>query len=288
MNKLSWVHNSLELDLLLFKFKYWSNNKKIEFLLKKYKETFLLQLGLKHFLLGESKVNLFGKDIYYDTPLGLAIYQSMVGRFGVIFDYIDTKKVKTVVDVGANVGLFSLMVSDVLPKSRIYAIEPIPSTYKALEKNTRHNDKIKTHQQAIGSRSGYTQMYFNEQNSLGSHFLWGTEVFSKQEHQLRIKVNTLDKFCRTNSLKDIDLLKVDVETFETEVLKGAKKTLESTKYLLLEISVERNPNYTFSEINSLLFGNKYNFQLVWFRSFTGGQGAMKVGDFLFKNINQVK
>lgn len=288
MNKLSWIGNSLELDLLLLKFKYWPINKKVEFLLKKYIEAFLLQSGFKKFVLGENKVNLFGRDIYYDTPLGLAIYQSMVGRFGVIFDFIDKTKIRTVVDVGANVGLFSLMVSDVLPKARVHAIEPVPSTYKALEKNTKQSALIKIHKLAIASKSGYMQMYFNEQNSLGSHFLWGTEVFSKQEHRLKIKVSTLDKFCKTNSIKSIDLLKVDVETFENEVLRGAKETFQNTKYLLLEISVERNPNYTFSEINSLLFSKKYNFQLIWFRSFTGEEGAMKVGDFLFKNVNLVK
>ena len=53
--------------------------------------------------------------------------------------------------------------------------------------------------------------------------------------------------------------------------------------------MEGNENYTFSEINSLLFSEDFNFQLLYFRNYTDkGVGPLPVGDFLFKNVILLK
>lgn len=69
------------------------------------------------------------------------------------------------------------------------------------------------------------------------------------------------------------------------MLKGAFNALSTTKCLLIEISVENNENYTFSELVNLLYSKDHNFQLVSFRSYDIGQdNKFLLGDFLFKNI----
>ena len=100
---------------------------------------------------------------------------------------------------------------------------------------------------------------------------------------IQVQKTTLDDFCKTHNIPNIDILKIDTEGHEREVLIGAKRSLSKTRYLLIEINTS---DYSFSEINSLLYSDKYNFQLIYFRNFSGkGFGTLEVGDFLYHNEN---
>ena len=130
-------------------------------------------------------------------------------------------------------------------------------------------------------------MVFTEENTAVSSVVRsGMEAANeKSSKYVEVEAKTLDAFAAENKLETIDLLKIDTESFEYNVLKAAYNTLKRTRYLHIEISVENNKNYTFSQINSLLYSSDFNFQLVCFRNFTDkGDGPIPVGDFLFRNI----
>lgn len=101
-----FIRDSLYLDYHFWKESKWNFYRKLEFLYKKYKEIFLLTVGLKKFKLGENFLSLFGEKIYYDCLYGIAGYQSMLARHQRMLNSSGIKKLKTVIDVGGQCRLF--------------------------------------------------------------------------------------------------------------------------------------------------------------------------------------
>ncbi len=280
-----FVKASLILDVGFLRVSRWSLSRKLQFIFIKYLEIIYLGLGIHKFELGKSFVNLFGHKLFYDSPYGIAGYQSMLSRHQKMILENNIIDVRTVVDVGANVGFFSMMVSDLFPKAEIYAIEPIPQIFQCLKRNLG-NGKCKFINLAISNTNAKVKMYFKKDESAFSYVIRNPELSKLNESEIvTVEAITLDVFCVRNGINKMDILKIDTESFELEVLEGAKDTLSKTRFLHIEISIKDNDKYTFSQINSLLFSTKYNFQLVSFRNFTDrGDGPIPVGDFLYENL----
>jgi FkbM family methyltransferase len=280
------IKNSLILDFKFWKVSKWPISKKIVFLLKKYYLLFLLQTGIKDFSLGTSFVKLFGKNVFFDCRFGLADYQSVLTRLQNMANIANINSAHVVLDIGANVGFFSMLIRDRFPKATIYAIEPGGKTFQALESNFRDDDKTVLFHKAISNFCGSAKMAFNRDDSARSHLINENVLGSQNETVKEIEAQTLDSFVKEHNIDTVDILKVDVETFEKHVLEEARKTLKKTHYLFLEITSEDNDNYTFSELVSLLYRKDYyNYQLRAFRNFLDkGEGKMPIADFLFENI----
>ena len=291
LEKIKWFINaSISLDLGFWKVSVWSVDKKLEFIVLKYLEIFLNLSRVKVFNLGDSSLKLFGKEIFYDTVFGIAGYQSMLSRHQKMLKFAKIEKVYNIIDIGANVGFFSLVCRDLYKDAEVFAVEPVVSAYKCLKKNL-NNPKDHIFQLAISDKNGKERMEFTEDNTAVSSVIRNETGFNKINNNgkntqfVEVEAKTLDTFLNENKLEIIDILKVDTESFEYNVLKSAYNTLKNTRYLHLEISIENNSKYTFTQINSLLFSNDFNFQLLCFRNFTDrGDGPIPVGDFLFKNI----
>jgi len=225
-----------------------------------------------------------GKDIYYDSKYGLTGYQSMMTRHQYLIQLANISKVKTVIDVGANVGFFSMLIRDIFPSSKIYSFEPTPLTYSCLKRNLVGDRKTHTYNLGISDKPGIAKMNFDPQSSLISQI--------SSRGNINVKLTTLDNFIRNNQINMIDILKIDTEGHELYVLKGAKKTLSKTRYLHIEVTIndignpdKKDPVYTFSNIFSHLYSQTYNFQLLSYRSYTdSGMSRATVFDFFLKNI----
>ncbi len=134
-------------------------------------------------------------------------------------------------DVGANIGAFTIMAAGVAG-AQVVAFEASPDTYAMLLSNVRLNDfqnQIKAIHAAAGRTEGSAQFSIG----LGTENCVTTGAASN--HSVSVRMTTLDKELAGNPP---DLLKVDVEGFETEVFAGAANTLRDPK--LKAIIVERN------------------------------------------------
>lgn len=134
------------------------------------------------------------------------------------------------VDVGANVGGYSLLASGICG-SRTIAIEPVPDTYEMLKKNLHFNnlqELVSTCQLGIGSTAG-TLMITTELGTMN-------RVVTAQgcNNITPIKVITLDELL---SQQEVTMLKIDVEGYEREVLDGAEEMLDekSLKVIVIEM-----------------------------------------------------
>ena len=150
---------------------------------------------------------------------------------------------RCIVDVGANTGLFSLTAAACSPSAIIHAFEPFPLCQKLLDANLRLNGfetRVRICRQALSEKDGELNLYVPKQDhgldetscSLNSDF--------RAEHSevIPVPVVTLDGYCRENKIEKIDLLKIDVETHEPQVLRGATEVLDKHRPMIfLEVLV---------------------------------------------------
>lgn len=150
------------------------------------------------------------------------------------------KKGDVFIDIGAYKGWYSLNAASVVEsQGKIYAFEPNPSVAVRLEENCRLNKfkNINIHKVALLNISSTKPFWIGSEDMLGSLKKNHVEQHSKSKlKKINIVTDTLDKFCKTEKIKQIKLIKIDVEGEELRVIKGAKNTLNRYRpYLILEV-----------------------------------------------------
>jgi FkbM family methyltransferase len=135
------------------------------------------------------------------------------------------KNCKVFVDVGANVGGYSIRAAKYC---KVYAIEPLPRNYKILKINEKLNKvKIISFNIAAGNKNDKVKLYYEP----GA---WGLPSLKhKQKNFIEVEMKPLDEIINEES---IDLIKIDVEGAEDQVLEGARNCLKRTKMVIIEES----------------------------------------------------
>ena len=143
-----------------------------------------------------------------------------------------------VIDVGANIGYFSLLSSKLVGDTgTVWAIEPEPNNFKHLVENIRlnqaHNPKglfqnIITIESAISDHNGTAELYISKEES-GEHSLVKGRPHVKDS--INVKLTTLDSLMST--IKVIDLIKTDTEGNEIPILRGSKNLIKSSPSIVV-------------------------------------------------------
>lgn len=153
-----------------------------------------------------------------------------------------SKRADIVLDVGANTGVYSLVTKCLNPKSKVYAFEPIKRIYNKLcENNTLNNYDIICLEQAASNETG--TMVIDDFPSEHLYTITLAKNLNNSNTEViptAIKTIRLDDFIKSENLGKIDLIKIDVETYEAEVLQGMGKYLELFKpTILLEVHSDK-------------------------------------------------
>jgi FkbM family methyltransferase len=131
-----------------------------------------------------------------------------------------------IVDIGANIGVISLVLASRFKYRSVFAIEPNPSTFVSLNKNINRNDarNIRAFELAVSDTDGEVWFDANPTNR-------GTAAMSNGPGAYGIKVisKRMDTIAREENLNQIGFLKVDVEGFETVVFAGAAHVLQRVR-----------------------------------------------------------
>jgi len=153
-----------------------------------------------------------------------------------IYAPFDLKDMKTVIDIGANAGLFSLYMLNNNCEC-VYAIEPTSKAFGQLKKNLSKYKKAKLHNIAIYNKKGKMDITFTDSNSTISGFnLENIEagMYDERNNSEEVEVDTLCNFIKENDIANIDLIKIDVEGAEYDIIDSLSddNILLSKNYLI--------------------------------------------------------
>ncbi len=181
---------------------------------------------------------------YYEA--GDLNYISKEWRNGIIGRSI---KSGLILDVGANIGNHTLFFCNECEAEFVHCFEPIASTRKVLEKNIAINhlsQRVSIHPVAVGAASGRARISYYDKNNIGSTAL-------TPEASGEILITSIDDLAFDKGIK---LIKIDVEGFELEVIKGCMQTIRSNHpFIMIEIRDE-----FMAEIQTLLEPLSYKFE----------------------------
>jgi FkbM family methyltransferase len=139
----------------------------------------------------------------------------------------------TVMDVGAYVGLYSILAGLHDRDRRVYAFEPMPDIADVLEENVRLNrlSNVEVVRSAVADRDGKASLYIPYAGLPTSSSL--RRGFREARKTIRVPTVSLDTFVRSRGIERVDLMKIDTETTEPEVLEGASWVVTRDEPLII-------------------------------------------------------
>ncbi len=154
----------------------------------------------------------------------------------------------TVLDVGANIGVYALYAALRHPGAQIVAIEPEYANLHLLRDNILDNglqDRVQVYGIALGNRTGISQLHIQDATPGSALHTEATEALARTltgrpvVWREGITVMTLDAFCEQTGLHP-QAIKLDVDGTELRILDGAKRTLASPtlRSVLVEVAGE--------------------------------------------------
>lgn len=188
--------------------------------------------------------NIFGADFY--------VTMEIFGRDDYGIRGIKLSETPTIIDMGANIGAFTLFVSHLFPQAKIFAFEPEHTNYKTLIKNINANAiNARAFPVAIAKDDGMSWLSVDSADT-ASHTLTDIPNQKKQE----IRTMSLASFIEQEHLEKIDLVKMDIEGAEYETLLNAGPALDKIDCLVLEI--HDHPNYSQEDLLTFLNSRGFN------------------------------
>jgi FkbM family methyltransferase len=128
---------------------------------------------------------------------------------------------RTAIDAGAHIGIWTRMLSASFKE--VFAFEPQHENFDCLKANVSDRDNVACFQVALGAHKGTVGLTVNEAENSG---MWHVSPVGKTQ------LDTLDGLC-SGLVRDVDLIKVDVEGFEGFVLSGALEIIARDKPVLV-------------------------------------------------------
>lgn len=157
--------------------------------------------------------HFFAPQSYIHTILNEQINRDKIYDF-----FFNGKKDLTILDAGANVGIFSVFCS---PSSKnIYAVEPTPSHFNILKEVVKPFENIKTINCAVWKKDEDINFYIVDYNTTSN------SAVSPTSNSVKVIGKTIQTLIKENNIAHLDLIKMDIEGSEFEVIND-----ESLEYL---------------------------------------------------------
>jgi len=175
------------------------------------------------------------------------------------FEYLSTVAESTIIlDLGGNIGLFSLLAAQSNPSATIHVFEPGPPNLQILEMNRLANpdlsERIRVHKEAVGGESGLTQWFFDEANPGGS------SLFGTGDSGVGVKMRSFAEVVATLQ-RDISLVKIDIEGAEYGIVeKTAPELWQRIPAISLELHEDPERKISNDEFLERMKGFGYRVQ----------------------------
>lgn len=161
----------------------------------------------------------------------------------------------TLLDIGANTGIYSLIAAKHPTPQEIYAFEPMPTIAEGLRENVVANNlnNIHIHEIALTDSNGEIELHIPIQPTLPTGSSTNAS-FRKNTQAISVQAMTLDSFIANNQIEKVDFMKIDTESTEPAVLRGGKELIERDRPIIMcEVLLKR----VVSEIEQVFDGQDY-------------------------------
>ena len=179
---------------------------------------------------------------------------------GDLISEIELNHNDTFVDIGANVGTYTLQVASKYPKNKIISIEAHPNEFNALKRNVidvNNLENVTLVNMGVFSKKDELTLY--EQG------IWtaSSSAFIKSEKQIKIKCDTLDKIIQKLENNQKLVIKMDIEGSEYDALLGGIKTLENCRKIMIEVHYtdELTREENLDQITKILKSNNFSLKI---------------------------
>lgn len=205
-----------------------------------------LPIGVKYFIrnkytnllkmihFGEVKVSIDGCE-YFKSAFGtLDDYREAKGFEHYEPEFVkeflnQVKRAEIIYDIGANIGLYSLLASSINNKSKIYAFEPDERCCTIIEKSKQLNDykNIEILQCCIGDTNGKVELVTK---GTTGHFI---SLATGSNNTVVKDIFTLDGLVNARTIIPPQLIKIDIEGFESHAIRGMTGTIRKYKPIIM-------------------------------------------------------
>lgn len=200
------------------------------------------------------------------------------------------KNFNTIIDIGANKGQFVLVARKCFPEAMIYSFEPLAEPARSFRRIFADDTLTTLHEMAIGPTEGEQIIHISKSNDsssllpisdLQSRIFPGTEEVATRS----ITITPLENVISEEKIESPALLKIDVQGYELEVLKGCKSLLNQFDYVYVECSfVELYEGQALAhEVIKYLGRRHFILESIHNPSVTKYHSVLQA-DFLFKSV----
>ena len=141
---------------------------------------------------------------------------------------------ETVLDVGANTGVYALTATALNPGARVIAFEPVQRVCDRLRTNAGLNgNRITVEHVAVSDRDGMATLHDTDCEHVYSASLHYEMLGSAYSRSYEVPTIRLDSYCTAHGIGRVDLVKIDVERHEPAVFRGFRRMLEESRPTVL-------------------------------------------------------
>ena len=193
------------------------------------------------------------------------------------------------IDIGAHEGEFLSSFLKIKKIKKYYCFEPQIKIFKRLKKKYKDNNKIKFFNFPLGDKPKKKKLFLSKLtstatlssfNKVSLYLKFKNFILNNQNQQsVIVKQKTFDQIFKKTNIKK-SFLKIDVEGYELNVLKGSKKKIKEVKYILIEDQYFNQYKNDFNKVKKFL--KKNNFEILKIFNFP----TFHYRDILFKKNPQ--
>jgi FkbM family methyltransferase len=219
-------------------------------------------LSLKYELEDNLYINL-----YQDSFLAKLIYRGVFELEEINYLKSVLKEGDTFVDIGSNIGLFTLYASKrVGENGKVLSFEPSPKTFSRFVENIELNQLNNVSQNQIGLSDKEGELTLNLScNGMDAWETFAPDFSNKFQNQTLVPVSTLDLRLMSEDKSKIHLVKIDVEGWEKFVLLGGKQFFKEYSPIVMMEFTEENTNaagYKVTELYDMMKDWGYNWYTI--------------------------
>ena len=173
---------------------------------------------------------------------------------------------ETVIDIGSNKGQFVLLIEKLFNNKVIYSFEPIYEAIKKQKKFFKYKKNLFFYNIGLGNEKSKKIINITNRIDSSSFLKVNQNEYKNDDYIIKeereISMNTLDEVMINEKIKEPILIKIDVQGFELEVLKGGVNFLKKTKFIIIEVSDKEIYKNQSTQIEVKNFLNRNGFEAL--------------------------